>query len=239
VWLPEIDRFEAEAREAAFAVRPALIARGYVLRGGIFVRMASPASPARTQLERTRATTGQLIDAARELFAADGYAATSLDAVVEKAGVTKGALYHHFASKRELFAAVYDREQRALADLIDLSSKSRRDPLERFHAGCHAFFEGSLDPGTQRITLIDAPGALGWERMREIEAKYSTAQLREALKAVIAAGRIEVRPIEPLTHLLLGALCEAAMMVARSKNPRQEARRSLRELRALVDGISI
>lgn len=198
----------------------------------------APATATRTQLQRTRATTNQLIEAARELFARDGFAATSLDAVVEKAGVTKGALYHHFDGKRDLFAAVYEREQRALADVVKAASRPRRDPLDRFHAGCQAFFEASLDPGIQRITLIDAPGALGWERMRAIESSYTTALLREGLEAVMASGRMERRPVGPLTHLLLGGMCEAAMMVARSSNPRQEARRCLRELRGLLDGIA-
>lgn len=201
--------------------------------------MAPKASSSRTQLERSHATTTELVSAARNLFATAGYAEASLDAVVEQTGVTKGALYHHFRSKRELFAAVYDREQRTLADLIVTASLPRRDPLERFHAGCQAFFEGSLDPGTQRITLIDAPGVLGWERMRDIEGKYARVLLREGLAAAIAAGRLQKRDVEPLVHLLLGAMCEAAMMVARAANPTREARRCLRELRALIDGFSI
>ena len=191
----------------------------------------------RTQLERTRATTEQLVEAARQLFATHGYEQTSLDAIVEKAGVTKGAMYHHFESKQELFAAVYAREQRKLADAVESAARPRRDAWEAVLAGCQAFFESSLDPATLRITLLDAPGALGWQRMRSIESDYSTALLRRGLEAAMASGQLAKRPLEPLTYLLLGAMCEAAMMAARAANPRQEARLYLRELRTLLNSI--
>jgi len=193
--------------------------------------------PARTQLERSRATTRQLLDAARELFAADGYAASSLDSVVERAGVTKGALYHHFPGKRELFAAVYKREQSTLAGTVEAAYRRKNNSWEGFRAGCRAFFDASLDPGVQRITLLDAPGALGWQQMREIEADYSLALLKRGIAAAIEDGHIPARPIDPLAHLLLGAMCEAAMMVARSQDQKAETRRYLNELKRLLDGL--
>ncbi|MBA3301104.1 MAG: TetR/AcrR family transcriptional regulator [Thermoleophilaceae bacterium] len=196
------------------------------------------ATPGRTQRERSAATTAELIDAARGLFAADGYAATLLEDVVREAGVTKGALYHHFAGKRELFRAVFEREQRALAAAVTDAYARERDPWEGFHAGCRSFLEASLDPGVQRITLLDAPAALGWEAMRAIEAGYSLAMLREGLEIAIAKGRIAPRPVAPLAHMLLGAICEGAMMTARSEDQPATAREVLAELTAQLDALA-
>src|SRR6185437_16102188 len=114
-----------------------------------------------TQQERSEATTTALVEAARDLFAKDGYAATSLDAVVGKAGMTKGALYHHFAGKRELFAAVFAGEQQKLSGVVAAAYAGRQDPWEAFEAGCRAFVEACQEPGVQRIFLLDAPAALG------------------------------------------------------------------------------
>src|SRR5688572_11986017 len=103
--------------------------------------------PVRTQRERSEATTSALLDVARRLFAADGYAATSLDDVVRGAGVTKGALYHRFAGKRDLFLAVYEREQHRLAQVQFEAFARNKGAWEGFYAATQAFFEASLDPG--------------------------------------------------------------------------------------------
>jgi AcrR family transcriptional regulator len=181
----------------------------------------------RTQRERTEATTGQLLDAARRLFAADGYNATSLDGVVAAAGVTKGALYHHFSSKRDLFRGVFEREQAALAQVCHDAYAAEDDAWAGFHAGCRAFLESSLDPGVQRIVLLDAPAVLGWETVREIEARYSMAMIERGLSQAIEEGRIGPRPTGPLAHMLFGALCEGAMTVARSGGNQRAAMRGV------------
>jgi AcrR family transcriptional regulator len=168
-----------------------------------------------TQQERTEATTNALVGAARELFAEDGYAATSLDAVVAKAGLTKGALYHHFSGKRDLFAAVFAGEQTRLAEAIVAAYGTREDPWEAFEAGAAAFVEACQEPGVQRIFLLDAPSALGWETIRRLEAG-SLQMMEQGIRRAIEAGSIEERPVEPLAHLLFGALCESAMVVARA-----------------------
>lgn len=181
----------------------------------------------RTQRQRTEATTGQLIDAARRLFAADGYTATSLEDVVAAAGVTKGALYHHFSSKRDLFRAVFEQEEGALARASHEAYRRESDPWKGFHAGCMAFLEGSLDPGVQRIVSLDAPAVLGWETVREIEARHSLAMIESGLGQAIERGRIAPRPTGPLAHMLFGALCEGAMTVARSGGDQRAAMREV------------
>jgi AcrR family transcriptional regulator len=191
----------------------------------------------RSQRERSEATTRALIEAARERFAKAGYEATSLDDVAEDAGVTKGALYHHFGGKRELFAAVFEHEQRNLAKKEAEAYARERDPWKAFYAGCRAFLEGSLDPGVQRITILEGPAVLGWEATRAIETDVSMGMIEHALRRAIDAGAIGRRPVEPLAHMLFGALCQAATMIARAGDQNAEKTRVLRELRALLDGL--
>src|SRR3954447_6036405 len=186
---------------------------------------------ARTQRERSETTTARLVEAARPLFASDGFADTLLDDVVGRAGVTKGALYHHFPGKRELFAAVFEREQEQLAAVALAPSRRRRDHWSGFEDACRAYLEASLDPGVQRITLLDAPSVLGWERLRAIEDRHTVAQLRAGLERAVAEGIIARRPVEPLVQMLNGALCESAMLAARSSNQRATMRDVMRELR--------
>lgn len=182
-----------------------------------------------TQQERTELTTTSLVAAGRELFAADGYAATSLDAVVDRAGVTKGALYHHFAGKRELFAAVFEAEQRRLNEVVAVAYTGIEDPWEAFEAGCRAFVEACQEPGAQRIFLLDAPVALGWEAIRRIESG-SLELMVTGIEAAVEAGRIETGSPRQLAHLLFGAVCESAMVVARADDQAAALRESVAEL---------
>ena len=192
----------------------------------------------RTQAERREATSASLLVAARGLFAQDGYAATSLDAVVAAAGVTKGALYHHFAGKRELFAAVFASEQEVLARAIVTAYRNAEDDSwTAFEAGCRAFLEASQEPGVQRIVLLDAPAALGWETIRSLEAG-ALALMELGLARAIEAGRLAPRPTRPLAHLLFGGLCESAMMAAREPDPSAALEAATRELGHLLRGLS-
>jgi AcrR family transcriptional regulator len=190
-----------------------------------------------TQQERTEATTTSLVSAARELFAEDGYAATSLDAVVAKAGVTKGALYHHFGGKRELFEAVFVAEQGRLSDTVMAAVNGKEDPWEAFEAGCGAFIEACQEPGAQRIFLLDAPVALGWETIRRLESG-SLELMKQGIQMSIDAGSIEARPVVPLAHLLFGAVCESAMVVARAPDQDAALRDALAELHRLLSSLA-
>ncbi len=189
-----------------------------------------------TQQERTEATTSSLVKAARELFAKDGYAATSLDAVVAKAGVTKGALYHHFSGKRDLFAAVFAAEQVRLSGVMVAAYQRHKDPWEAFEAGAAAFIEACQEPGAQRIFLLDAPSALGWQTIRHLESG-SLRMMEIGIRRAIEAGSIADRPIEPLAHLLFGAICESAMVVARAEDQEQALEDALAELHRLLSSL--
>jgi AcrR family transcriptional regulator len=192
----------------------------------------------RTQAERTEATTAALVDAARELFARDGYDATSLDAVATRAGVTKGAVYHHFDGKRQLFEAVFSREVERMATPLAQAYGRKKDPWDAFQAGCRAFLDECLDPGLQRIVLLDAPAAIGWEGIRRLESPL--LQLMElAIMRAVEAGRIAKRPPGPLAHFLFGASCEMAMIVARADDQKAAHRQAVAEIGRVLDGLAV
>ena len=192
----------------------------------------------RTQAERTEATTTALVDAARELFAQDGYAATSLDAVAAKARVTKGAVYHHFEGKQQLFEAVFAREVERLAAVLPAVYASKQDPWEAFEASCRAFLAECLEPGLQRIMLLDALAAMGWEGVRRMEAPL-LEMMEVAITRAVKAGRIAPRPAGPLAHFLYGALCETSMNVARADNQNAAYRKAVTELGHVMDGLRL
>lgn len=179
----------------------------------------------RTQAERTRSTRGALVGAARRLFGERGYADVGTEEIVREAGVTRGALYHHFGGKRELLEAVYedveaDLTQRIGEAVADLEATS---PMAAMQEGVGMFIDATAEPEVQRIVLLDAPAVLGWERWREIAANYGLGMIESILAAAIEAGEIEPQPIPALAHVLMGALDEAAMLVARSDDPEMRA----------------
>lgn len=203
-------------------------------------RQLSVASrPRRTQRERSETTTLELIDAARALFAEQGFSATKLEDITELAGMTKGALYHHFDGKSALFRAVFEREQERLVQVSVEAFSRRRDPWRGFTDGCLAFLEASMEPAVARITLFDAHAALGWDQMRRIEDAGSLAMMIVGIDMAIEAGRIRSQPAEPLARLLFGAVCEAAMATVRAPDPPTCLRDTTKALRRLLDGIAL
>ncbi|HWA53939.1 MAG TPA: helix-turn-helix domain-containing protein [Solirubrobacterales bacterium] len=194
----------------------------------------------RTQAERSEATRGALIAAARPLFAARGYADVGTEEIVRAAGVTRGALYHHFDGKRELFEAVYEEVEVELAQRIATGAlqASSSSPLEAMRAGTEMFLEASIEPETQRIVLLDGPAVLGWDRWREIAAAHGLGLIEATLAAAIEAGAIDSQPVKPLAHVLMGALDEAAMLVARADDPEAMKAEVAATLGTLLDGLS-
>jgi AcrR family transcriptional regulator len=175
----------------------------------------------RTQVERSAATRAALIGAARRLFAERGYAAVGTPEVVAAAGVTRGALYHQFAGKADLFLAVYEAVEQELAERIGelVAAAGATDPLDALTAGAEAFLDACAEPEVQRIVLIEAPAVLGWDTWRAVGLKYGLGLTEGILRAAIEAGRIAEQPVRPLAHVLIGALDEAALYVARAEDP--------------------
>jgi AcrR family transcriptional regulator len=174
--------------------------------------------PRSLKAEQSEATRAALLAAARPLFAARGYADVGTEEIVRAAGVTRGALYHHFDGKRELFRAVYEDIERQLVERIAESAiSSASDPFAALHAGAQAFLDAcESDPAVQRIALLDAPSVLGWEEWRAIGLRYGFGLVEGTLQAAVDAGLIESQPVRPLAHLLLGSIDEGAMLVARA-----------------------
>ncbi|GAA3761181.1 TetR/AcrR family transcriptional regulator [Plantactinospora mayteni] len=170
----------------------------------------------RQQREQTRQT---LLREGRRLFAARGYAGVGLAEIVQAAGVTKGALYHHFENKAALFHAVLAEVQREVAGRVVAAAEAPDDPWTRFTAGCEAFLAASTDPAVQRIMLVDGPAVLGWAQWRALDEVNSARHLTEALDALIETGVLAPQPVAPLTRLLSGAMNEAALWLATSGRP--------------------
>jgi AcrR family transcriptional regulator len=183
------------------------------------------------QEENSAATRTALLKVARKLFAERGYAETATEEVVHRARVTRGALYHHFRDKQDLFKAVLHEEQLKLASLIKTVALREPDPWRALIAGCHAFLDACLDSAVQQIVLIDAPAVLGWEGWREADASYYLAGVKAAIQAAIDAQLIPAQAVDPLAHIILGALNEAAMLIAHAED--EEAAR--RDVSAIVD----
>ena len=196
--------------------------------------------PARSaQAERSEATRAALLQTARAMFAQRGYAAVATEEIVRSAGVTRGALYHHFAGKAELFEAVYEDVERELLESIAASAVGEAsDPLQALRAGARAFFDACEDPAVQRISLIDAPSVLGWERWREIGMRYALGLVQEVLAEAMAAGLIATQPVQPLAHLLLGAIDEGAMLVARADDGGETRAQVTAALESFLDALA-
>lgn len=193
----------------------------------------------RTQAERSEATRDALIEAARALFAERGYAGVGTEEIVRAAGVTRGALYHHFDGKRDLFEAVYERVEIELAERIAAGALSggASEPLAAMRAGAEMFLQACTEPEAQRIALLDGPSVLGWDRWREIAAKHGLGLIEATLQAAIDSGAIAEQPVRPLAHVLMGALDEAAMVVARAEDPEQMREEVGRTLDSLLTGL--
>ncbi len=194
----------------------------------------------RTQAERSDATRAALVAAARPLFAQRGYSGVGTEEIARAAGVTRGALYHHFDGKRELFEAVYERIEIELAERIASGAlqANASSPLAAMKAGAEMFLLASTEPETQQIVLLDGPSVLGWDRWREIATEHGLGLIEATLAAAVEAGEIDPQPVRPLAHVLMGALDEAAMLVARADDAERMRAEVGQTLGALLDGLS-
>jgi AcrR family transcriptional regulator len=190
-----------------------------------------------TKAEQADATRAALSAAARLLFTERGYAATSTTEIVERAGVTRGALYHHFAAKEELFRAVFEQLEGEVTEHVAEEALTSPDPLEQLRRGTRAYLEACIDPAVQRVVLLDGPSVLGWETWQEIEQRYGYGLVVAGVEAAMAAGLISAQPVEPLAHVLFGALTEAGMVVARADEPRTTRADMEAAMDRLLDGL--
>jgi AcrR family transcriptional regulator len=184
---------------------------------------------------RGAATRERLLAAARLQFGEQGYEATSIESVLEAAGVARGALYHHFQGKAELFDAVLAEVLIEIAGRTNAAAAGVRDPLEGLRAGSHAWLDMALDRSIQRIALLDPTTAVGWARWREQDQQHSLGGLRATLGRMAEEGRVPAEQVELLAHVLLAALNEAALFVAFADDQRTAAEAGRAVLDTLLD----
>ena len=169
---------------------------------------------------RSEATRRQLVTAARALFGARGYADVGTEEIVRAAGVTRGALYHQFRDKADLFAAVAEQVEAEITNRIAAgAAEAAADPLDALRAGARLFLDACAEPEVERIILLDAPAVLGWEAWRDLASRYGLGLVQLALQAAMDAGAIVRQPVVPLAHVLIGALNECALYMPRAEDP--------------------
>ncbi len=198
---------------------------------------ASPTAARSSRQENARATRDALVAAGLKLFAARGYAEVGTEEVVAQARVTRGALYHHFADKRDLFRAVHERVESDLVERIAARMQGVSDPWEVMVTGTRAFLDACGEPAIKQIALTDAPAVLGWREWREIDERYGLGLMKAALGGAMEAGVLRAAPLDQLSHLMLGALAEAAFLIANADEPALARERAEQALFALLEGL--
>ncbi len=188
--------------------------------------------------EQSDATRSALLKAARKLFTDRGYAAVGTEEIVRRAKVTRGALYHHFRDKKDLFRAVHEELEAETTQQIaaQLAKGSAGDPLELLRSGIRTFLDHTTGP-LARVTLVDAPSVLGWAEWREIDEKHAMGLVMTALQGAMEAGVLREQPVKPLAHLLLAAIGEAGLLVANAEDPKAVRNQVEPPLLGLLDGL--
>jgi AcrR family transcriptional regulator len=193
----------------------------------------------RTQEERSAATRDALIAAARKLWGLRGYAEVGTPEIAAAAGVTRGAMYHQFADKAALFSQVVEVvEQDVMARMANVVAASgATSPADAIRAAVDAWLEVSGDPEVRQLVLLDAPSVLGWAGFRDVAQRYSLGMTEQLLTEAMKAGQLARQPVRPLAHVLIGALDEAAMVIATADDPKRARRETGQVLRRLIDAM--
>jgi AcrR family transcriptional regulator len=173
---------------------------------------------------RGAATREHLIEVATKLFAERGYEDTSIETVLQEASVSRGSLYHHFKNKEALFEAVLEAMENDIGLRVMDAAAEATDAKAMLRLGALAWVRLAGDPVVQRVLLIDAPSVLGWDRWRALEERHALGLVRGVLAAIADQGELDPELVDVLSHVLLAAMNEIALLVARSDQPDEEAR---------------
>jgi AcrR family transcriptional regulator len=195
----------------------------------------------RTQKERSAATQEAVISAARRLWGEHGYVAASTPEIAEAAGVTRGAMYHQYATKTELFLAVLEAIEAEVIERLtaDVIAAEPSTPAETLHVTADAWLRIAVEPEIRQLMLLDAPSILGWAGFREISQRYGLGMTEQLLSAAIDAGELRPQPTSPLATIVLAALDEAAMVIANSTDPARERQEVHAVIHDLIDGLLV
>ena len=189
------------------------------------------------RVEQGQATRAALIEVATELFATNGYDGTAIPAVLDAAGVSRGALYHHFESKEALFDAVLQAVEARATLKVTRAGSAATDPLDGLRRGCATYLAMCRDPAVRQISLIDAPAVVGWERWREIDEQHAFGLVKAAIAAIAADGRVKPELVDVMAHMVLAALLEVALLVARADEGRLAIRRGQEAIDELLTAL--
>lgn len=191
----------------------------------------------RRNKEETAITIQTLIEVARTHFTERGYADAALEEIVQEAGLTRGALYHHFGNKKGLFQAVLDTVQKEVAERVETQAATSADVWEQLILGCRAFITAAVEPRNKRIMLLDGPAVLGWEEWRRMDEQNSMRLLRAQLQFMQQQGELRQVAVDALTHMLSGAMNEAALWIAQAAEDEQAYEESMSVISMLLEGL--
>ena len=192
---------------------------------------------ARATKAQSEATAARVLLAARRLFTQHGYAGIGLEEVAAQAGVTRGAVYHHFTSKLGLFEAVLAEAQRSVAVAIERETTEVASDWEKLEIGCRTFLAAGADDDTRRIVLVDAPAVLGWNTWRAQDAASSGRLLDDVLRDLQTGGELGDMPMEAASVLLSGAMNEAALWIANQPEPQAAKDQAWAVLRRMLQAL--
>jgi AcrR family transcriptional regulator len=195
------------------------------------------ARPRGTREAEARATRDALIQAGLELFTERGYAEVGTEEIVARANVTRGALYHHFRDKRDLFRVVFERVEIELMQRVAARMEGAEGAWELMTAGMRSFLDACDEPSVKQIALTDAPVVLGWQEWREIDNRHGLGLTRAALEGAVEAGVLRPIAVDAMAHLLVAALSEAAFVIANAEQPRKARREVETALLELLEGL--
>jgi AcrR family transcriptional regulator len=203
-------------------------------------RLAGTVATRTTKAEQGEASRATLVRAARALFTERGYGGVGTEEIVRRAKLTRGALYHHFTDKKDLFRAVHEQiEGEVMGAIAARMAAADGDPYGLLVVGTRAYLDVCTDPAITRVTLVDAPSVLGWEEWREIDMRHGLGIVIAGLQGGMDAGVLRSQPVRPLAHLLLGAMGEAGMVIANAPDPAAARAEIEPALLALLDGLKV
>ena len=185
----------------------------------------------------SESTKQALVDSAIDLFTKSGYAATSLDAIVKRSRVTKGALYHHFSGKQALFEAAFNQVEHKAIGHLSTAVAGGGDPWELAVTGLREYIRVCLDPAYQRLVIREGPVVMGMERWREAEEQFSFGIVRHVLEQLVEAGEIGDVPVEVTARMMFASLSAGAMIIADASDPKKASADVLAALLKMIEGI--
>ena len=187
------------------------------------------------KVDRGQATRAHVLQTATNLFAARGYESTSIEDVLAATSLSRGALYHHFPSKEKLFEAVLEATEAEIAQALGAVARGLSDPVAALRTGCDAFLKLAGEQKIRQIVLIDAPAVVGWQTWREIDSRHGFGMLRRSVAAAATLGRVRPELVDPIAHILLAALFELALLIARADNRKAALKTGRAAMGELID----